>query len=85
MTFDFILSTQTTDGGQIRYDRICTLCGKSVSFVEIDRAYQSPEDIQAIVTDDHLQLPAAERNEIPVLAFVPFTDRIRRNHAVDLR
>ena len=60
------------DGGQIRYDRICTVCGKSVSFVEIDRAYQSPGGIQIIVTDEHLaQLPAAERNEIPVLAFVP--------------
>ncbi|MFI6866192.1 Ku protein [Nocardia sp. NPDC050406] len=60
------------DGGRIRYDRVCTICGKSVQFADIDKAYESPDGDRVILTDeDFAKLPAAEKHEIPVLQFVP--------------
>ncbi|WP_062991875.1 non-homologous end joining protein Ku [Nocardia anaemiae] len=60
------------DGGRIKYDRVCTVCGKSVQYADIDKAYESPEGEKVILTDeDFSKLPAAEKHEIPVLQFVP--------------
>ncbi|MGY4099292.1 non-homologous end joining protein Ku [Nocardia sp. R16R-3T] len=60
------------DGGRIKYDRVCTVCGKSVQYTDIDKAYESPEGDKVILTDeDFSKLPAAEKHEIPVLQFVP--------------
>lgn len=60
----------TEDGGRVRYDYVCTVCGNSVQYYDIDRAYESPRRV--IVTDDDLaQLPAVEKSEILVLQFVP--------------
>ena len=62
----------TEDGGRIRYDRVCTVCGKSVAYADIDKAYESPEGDKVILTDeDFAKLPVAEKHEIPVLQFVP--------------
>lgn len=60
------------DGGRIKYDRVCSVCGKSVAFADIDKAYESPDGDRVILTDeDFSKLPAAEKHEIPVLQFVP--------------
>ncbi|WP_170264155.1 non-homologous end joining protein Ku [Nocardia uniformis] len=60
------------DGGRIKYDRVCSVCGKSVQFADIDKAYESPDGDRVILTDeDFSKLPAAEKHEIPVLQFVP--------------
>ncbi|MEU0500707.1 Ku protein [Nocardia sp. NPDC005998] len=60
------------DGGRIKYDRVCTVCGKSVQYADIDKAYESPEGDKVILTDEDFgKLPAAEKHEIPVLQFVP--------------
>lgn len=60
------------DGGRIRYDRVCTECGKVVQYADIDKAYDSEDGARVIVTDeDFAKLPAAEKHEIPVLQFVP--------------
>jgi len=60
------------DGGRIKYDRVCTVCGNSVQYADIDKAYESPEGDKVILTDeDFAKLPAAEKHEIPVLQFVP--------------
>ncbi|MEU7629516.1 Ku protein [Nocardia sp. NPDC049220] len=60
------------DGGRIKYDRVCTVCGKSIQFADIDKAYESPDGDKVILTDeDFAKLPAAEKHEIPVLQFVP--------------
>lgn len=60
------------DGGRIKYDRKCTVCGKSIAYADIDKAYESAEGERVIVTEDDLaKLPAAEKHEIPVLQFVP--------------
>lgn len=60
------------DGGRIKYDRVCTVCGKTVQYADIDKAYESPEGDRVILTDeDFAKLPVAEKHEIPVLQFVP--------------
>ncbi|RJO68272.1 Ku protein [Nocardia panacis] len=60
------------DGGRIKYDRVCAVCGNSVQYADIDRAYESPEGDKVVLTEeDFAKLPAAEKHEIPVLQFVP--------------
>ncbi|MEU4311939.1 Ku protein [Nocardia sp. NPDC024068] len=60
------------DGGRIKYDRVCTVCGQSVKFADIDKQYESPEGDKVVLTDDDFAtLPVAEKHEIPVLQFVP--------------
>ncbi|MFD3744262.1 Ku protein [Nocardia sp. NPDC058633] len=60
------------DGGRIKYDRVCQVCGNSVQYADIDKAYTSPDGEQVVLTDaDFSKLPAAEKHEIPVLEFVP--------------
>ncbi|WP_280417986.1 Ku protein [Nocardia carnea] len=60
------------DGGRIKYDRVCTVCGQSVKFADIDKQYESPEGEKVVLTDDDFaKLPVAEKHEIPVLQFVP--------------
>ncbi|ORI12383.1 Ku protein [Rhodococcus sp. 1163] len=60
------------DGGRIKYDRVCSECGKSVQFADIDKAYDSPDGERVILTDEDFdKLPSAEKHEIPVLEFVP--------------
>ncbi|WP_330229885.1 Ku protein [Nocardia sp. NBC_00508] len=60
------------DGGRIKYDRVCTVCGQSVQYTDIDKAYESPDGDKVVLTDeDFAKLPVAEKHEIPVLQFVP--------------
>ncbi|WP_435590274.1 Ku protein [Nocardia sp. bgisy118] len=60
------------DGGRIKYQRVCTVDGKPVEYVDIAKAYESPEGDTVILSDeDFARLPAAEKHEIPVLQFVP--------------
>ncbi|NGP05203.1 Ku protein [Rhodococcus sp. 14C212] len=60
------------DGGRIKYDRICTECGESVPYAEIDKAYDSDEGVRVVLTEEDFdKLPVAEKHEIPVLQFVP--------------
>lgn len=60
------------DGGRIKYDRVCTVCGKSIQYADIDKAYVDADGDQVVLTDaDFAKLPAAEKHEIPVLEFVP--------------
>ncbi|MGQ4598551.1 non-homologous end joining protein Ku [Nocardia sp. R6R-6] len=60
------------DGGRIKYDRVCTVCGQSVPYIDIDKAYESPDGDKVVLSDeDFAKLPAAEKHEIPVLQFVP--------------
>lgn len=60
------------DGGRIKYNRVCSECGQTVQFADIDRAYDSDDGDRVILTDEDFEkLPAAEKHEIPVLQFVP--------------
>lgn len=60
------------DGGRIRYQRTCEVCGQVVAYADIDRAYVD-EDGQTIVLtkDDLASLPAERSREIDVVEFVP--------------
>lgn len=61
-----------SDGGRIRYHRVCSECGEIVQYADIDRAYLAEDGAQVVLTDDDFDtLPAAEKHEIPVLQFVP--------------
>ncbi|WP_067465937.1 non-homologous end joining protein Ku [Nocardia amamiensis] len=60
------------DGGRIKYDRVCSVCGQSIPYTDIDKAYESPDGDKVVLTDeDFAKLPVAEKHEIPVLQFVP--------------
>ncbi|WP_067854871.1 non-homologous end joining protein Ku [Nocardia shimofusensis] len=60
------------DGGRIKYQRVCTVDGEPVDYVDIAKAYESPEGETVILSDeDFARLPSAEKHEIPVLQFVP--------------
>lgn len=60
-----------SDGGRIRYERKCEVCGRRIAFEHIDKAFE--EDGQTVVlTDDDLEaLPAERSRDIEVLEFVP--------------
>jgi len=60
------------DGGRVKYNRVCQVCGNSVEYADIDKAYESPDGDKVVLTDkDFAKLPVAEKHEIPVLQFVP--------------
>ena len=59
------------DGGRIRYERRCDVCGKVVDYEHIDKAYDDG-DKTVILTDEELDaLPAEEDHDIEVVQFVP--------------
>ena len=59
------------DGGRIRYQRRCDVCGKIVDYEHIDRAFEDG-DRTVILTDKDLStLPEERSREIEVVEFVP--------------
>jgi len=59
------------DGGRIRYQRKCEVCGKVVDYKNIDKAYDDGEQTVVITDDDLKALPAERSREIEVVEFVP--------------
>ncbi|MFA4841784.1 MAG: Ku protein [Agrococcus sp.] len=59
------------DGGRIRYERKCEVCGKKVEYAHIDKAYDDGEQTVVLTGDDLEALPAERSREIEVLEFVP--------------
>ena len=62
------------DGGRIRYQRKCAVCGKVVSYDHIDKAYQDGEQTVVLTADDLASLPEERSREIEVVEFVPSDD-----------
>ncbi|WP_200329080.1 Ku protein [Leucobacter sp. L43] len=63
------------DGGRIRYQRRCEVCGETVEYADINRAYVE-DDETVVLTKDELDAIPQERNrEISVVEFVP-TDQL---------
>lgn len=59
------------DGGRIRYQRRCEVCGQVVAFADIAKAYEEGE-VRVVLRDEDLSvLPAERSQEIEVLQFVP--------------
>ncbi|MCW2799641.1 MAG: Ku protein [Aeromicrobium sp.] len=59
------------DGGRIRYQRKCEICGKVVAYEDIDKAYDDGERTVVLTDEDFKSLPAEFNREIEVLEFVP--------------
>ncbi|MBO1770023.1 Ku protein [Agrococcus sp. TF02-05] len=59
------------DGGRIRYQRKCEVCGKKVEFAHIDKAYDDGDQTVVLTEEDLESLPAERSREIEVLEFVP--------------
>lgn len=59
------------DGGRIRYERRCEVCGEKVEFAHIDKAYDDGERTVVLTDDDFAALPSERSREIEVVQFVP--------------
>jgi DNA end-binding protein Ku len=59
------------DGGRIKYQRRCEVCGRIVDYEHIDKAFEDG-DRTVILTDEELStLPEERSREIEVVEFVP--------------
>lgn len=59
------------DGGRIRYQRRCDICGEIVTYDHIDKAYDSGEKTVVLTPEDLASLPEEKSREIEVVEFVP--------------
>ncbi|MEX0160645.1 MULTISPECIES: Ku protein [unclassified Microbacterium] len=59
------------DGGRIRYQRTCEVCGETVAYADIDRAYVDEGQTVVLTKEDLAALPAEKSREIDVVEFVP--------------
>ncbi|WP_413317887.1 Ku protein [Agrococcus sp. 1P02AA] len=59
------------DGGRIRYQRRCEVCGKKIDYAHIDKAYEDGEQTVVLTDEDMEVLPAEQSREIEVIEFVP--------------
>jgi len=61
-----------TDGGRIRYKRVCSVCGEEVTYDDIAKGYDIGGGELVILTDeDFADLPLSTSHAIDVLEFVP--------------
>lgn len=59
------------DGGRIRYERRCEVCGEIVEYSDIDKAFEEDGETVVLTDEDFDSLPEADNNEIEVVQFVP--------------
>lgn len=59
------------DGGRIRYQRRCEICGEVVEYAHIDKAFDDGDRTVVLTKDDLAALPAEKSREIDVVEFVP--------------
>ncbi len=59
------------DGGRIRYQRKCEVCGEIVAYQDIDKAFDDGGQTVVLTADDLASLPAERSREIDVVEFVP--------------
>lgn len=59
------------DGGRIRYQRRCEVCGEVVDYGDIDKAYDDGDRTVVLTEADLKSLPAERNHEIEVVEFVP--------------
>ncbi|HZD00855.1 MAG TPA: Ku protein [Actinomycetes bacterium] len=59
------------DGGRIRYKRVCSICGKEVSYQDIVKGYEYEKDHYVTLTDEELEaLPVPTTRSIEIERFV---------------
>jgi len=59
------------DAGRIRYQRKCEICGETIAYENIQKAYDDGDRTVVLTDDDLAALPAERSREIEVLEFVP--------------
>ena len=59
------------DGGRIRYQRRCEICGRVVEYQDIDKAYDAGDQTVVLTPEDLKSLPSEKSREIDVVEFVP--------------
>src|SRR5690606_13398322 len=59
------------DGGRIRYERRCEVCGEKVAYKDLDKAFEDGERTIVLTDEDMEALPAEKSREIEVVQFVP--------------
>lgn len=59
------------DGGRIRNQRRCEICGREVKYEHVDRAYADSDQTVVITEDELKSLPTERNREVAVLEFVP--------------
>lgn len=59
------------DGGRIRYQRKCEVCGKVVDYEHIAKAYVDGEETVILTDEDIAALPVERSKDIDVVEFVP--------------
>ncbi|MDQ1574400.1 MAG: end-binding protein Ku [Actinomycetota bacterium] len=58
------------DGGRIKYQRRCEICGRVVDYEHIDKAYDDGDRTVILTAEDLSALPAERSHEIEVVEFV---------------
>jgi len=59
------------DGGRIRYERRCDVCGKVVAYEDIDRAFVEGDETVVLTDDEIKSIPQEHDRDISVVEFVP--------------
>ena len=60
------------DGGRIRYQRVCTSCGKEVQYADIAKGYEMSDGSIVVLTDEDFEaVPITSNRMIDVVQFVP--------------
>ena len=59
------------DGGRIRYQRRCEVCGEVVDYSDIEKAYEDDGRTVILTKDELKAIPAENSHEIEVVQFVP--------------
>jgi DNA end-binding protein Ku len=60
-----------TDGGRVKYKRVCSVDGEEVEYNDIAKGYELPDGQLVVLTDeDFEELPLGTKHEIEVLQFV---------------
>jgi DNA end-binding protein Ku len=59
------------DGGRIKYQRRCEICGRIVDYEHIDKAYDDGDRTVILTEEDLSTLPEERSREIEVVEFVP--------------
>ena len=63
----------SSDGGRIKYKRICEIDGEEVPFPEIAKGYELPDgEVLVLQAEDLADLPLPSSKAVDVLEFVPF-------------
>jgi DNA end-binding protein Ku len=60
-----------TDGGRVKYKRVCSVDGEEVEYNDIAKGYELPDGQLVVLTDEDFEdLPLGTKHEIEVLQFV---------------